>query len=137
MFFQVGKNLDAKGYGIATARGSGLRDVINLAVLNLTEKGDLAKLKNKWWYDRSECKKEKAPKNELSLSHLAGIFYILIFGLVLAMLMALVEFCYKASTESKKAKVPMSDAMKNKARLALSGGRDIDRIMLYGDTSAL
>ena len=53
------------------------------------------------------------------------------------MLMALVEFCYKASTESKKAKVPMSDAMKNKARLALSGGRDIDRIMLYGDTSAL
>jgi hypothetical protein len=33
----------------------------------------------------------------------------------------------QASTESKKAKVPMSDAMKNKARLALSGGRDIDR----------
>ena len=88
---------------------------------------------------RSECKKEKekAAKSELSLSHVAGIFYILICGLVLAMITALIEFCYKASTESKKAKVPMSDAMKNKARLALSGGRDIDRIMLYGDSSAL
>ena len=49
---QVGKNLDAKGYGIATAKGSGLKDVINIAVLNLTENGDLAKFKNRWWYDR-------------------------------------------------------------------------------------
>ena len=46
---------------------------------------------------RSECKKEKESpaKSELSLSHVAGIFYILICGLMLAMLMALVEFCYK------------------------------------------
>ena len=88
---------------------------------------------------RSECKKEKESpaKSELSLSHVAGIFYILICGLMLAMLMALIEFCYKASSESKKSQVPMSDAMKNKARLALSGGRDIDRIVHYPDTSAL
>ena len=31
----------------------------------------------------------------------------------------------------------MSDAMRNKARLALSGGRDIDNIVLYPDSSAL
>ena len=29
----------------------------------------------------------------------------------------------------KNEQVPMSDAMKNKARLALSGGRDIDRCL--------
>ena len=46
---KVGKNLDAKGYGIATAKGSGLQEQMNLAVLNLKEKGELAKLKNKWW----------------------------------------------------------------------------------------
>jgi ionotropic glutamate receptor len=44
---KVGKNLDAKGYGIATAKGSGINDIINIAVLNLTENGDLAKLKNR------------------------------------------------------------------------------------------
>ena len=52
ILLQVGKNLDAKGYGIATAKGSGLKDLINIAVLNLTENGDLAKFKNRWWYDR-------------------------------------------------------------------------------------
>ncbi len=39
-------------------------------------------------------------------------------------------FYLEAGTESKKAKVPMSDAMKTKARLALSGGRDIDRYQI-------
>ena len=38
---KVGKNLDTKGYGIATAKGSGLHNVVNLAVLKLKEKGDL------------------------------------------------------------------------------------------------
>ena len=47
LILKVGKNLDAKGYGIATAKGSGLNDIINIAVLNLTENGDLAKLKNR------------------------------------------------------------------------------------------
>ena len=46
----------------------------------------------RWWYDRSECKKEKetAAKSELSLSHVAGIFYILICGLILAMVRLLI-----------------------------------------------
>jgi hypothetical protein len=32
------------------------RDRINLAVLSLIENGELTKLKNRWWYDRTECK---------------------------------------------------------------------------------
>lgn len=35
------------------------RDAINLAVLNLKEDGELTKLKNKWWYDRTECLRDK------------------------------------------------------------------------------
>lgn len=30
--------------------------MLNLAILHLKENGDLTKLENKWWYDRSECK---------------------------------------------------------------------------------
>jgi len=41
----------------------------------------------------------------LSLSNVAGVFYILIGGLGLAMLVALVEFCYKSRTESRRMKV--------------------------------
>lgn len=41
----------------------------------------------------------------LSLSNVAGVFYILVGGLGLAMLVALVEFCYKSRAEAKRMKV--------------------------------
>ncbi|TRY89055.1 hypothetical protein DNTS_015165, partial [Danionella cerebrum] len=80
---KVGGNLDSKGYGIATPKGSSL--------------------------------------SALSLSNVAGVFYILVGGLGLAMLVALVEFCYKSRAEAKRMKVTFSDAMRNKARLSITG----------------
>lgn len=41
----------------------------------------------------------------LSLSNVAGVFYILVGGLGLAMLVALIEFCYKSRAEAKRMKV--------------------------------
>uniref|UniRef100_A0A3B5AY34 Glutamate receptor n=1 Tax=Stegastes partitus TaxID=144197 RepID=A0A3B5AY34_9TELE len=52
---KVGGNLDSKGYGVATPKGSPLRIPVNLAVLKLNEQAVLDKLKNKWWYDKGEC----------------------------------------------------------------------------------
>lgn len=61
--------------------------------------------------DRSQCEclivvsalQDKT--SALSLSNVAGVFYILIGGLGLAMLVALVEFCYKSRIESQRMKV--------------------------------
>uniref|UniRef100_P23819-4 Isoform 4 of Glutamate receptor 2 n=1 Tax=Mus musculus TaxID=10090 RepID=P23819-4 len=144
---KVGGNLDSKGYGIATPKGSSLGNAVNLAVLKLNEQGLLDKLKNKWWYDKGECGSgggdSKTPVNlavlklseqgvldklknkwwydkgecgakdsgskektsALSLSNVAGVFYILVGGLGLAMLVALIEFCYKSRAEAKRMKV--------------------------------
>ncbi|XP_034080403.1 glutamate receptor 2-like isoform X4 [Gymnodraco acuticeps] len=106
---KVGGNLDSKGYGIATPKGSPLRNAVNLAVLKLNEQGLLDKLKNKWWYDKGECGsgggESKEKTSALSLSNVAGVFYILVGGLGLAMMVALVEFCYKSRAEAKKMKV--------------------------------
>ncbi|PIO16390.1 hypothetical protein AB205_0048230 [Aquarana catesbeiana] len=41
----------------------------------------------------------------LSLSNVAGVFYILVGGLGLAMMVALIEFCYKSRAESKRMKL--------------------------------
>ncbi|XP_026989928.1 glutamate receptor 4b isoform X1 [Tachysurus fulvidraco] len=107
---KVGGNLDSKGYGVATPKGSQLRSAVNLAVLKLNEQGLLDKLKNKWWYDKGECgsggggEKDKSSQ-ALSLSNVAGVFYILVGGLGLAMLVALIEFCYKSRNEAKRMKV--------------------------------
>ncbi|KAF7464297.1 Hypothetical predicted protein [Marmota monax] len=106
---KVGGNLDSKGYGIATPKGSSLRTPVNLAVLKLSEQGVLDKLKNKWWYDKGECGAKDSGSKEktsaLSLSNVAGVFYILVGGLGLAMLVALIEFCYKSRAEAKRMKV--------------------------------
>uniref|UniRef100_A0A673W2P0 Glutamate receptor n=1 Tax=Salmo trutta TaxID=8032 RepID=A0A673W2P0_SALTR len=112
---KVGGNLDSKGYGIATPKGSALRNPVNLAVLKLNEQGLLDKLKNKWWYDKGECGSgggdSKDKTSALSLSNVAGVFYILIGGLGLAMLVALVEFCYKSRIESRRMKQIIDAAM--------------------------
>uniref|UniRef100_A0A3B3I4F5 Glutamate receptor n=1 Tax=Oryzias latipes TaxID=8090 RepID=A0A3B3I4F5_ORYLA len=106
---KVGGNLDSKGYGVATPKGSPLRNPVNLAVLKLNEQGLLDKLKNRWWYDKGECGTRggdsKDKTSALSLSNVAGVFYILIGGLGLAMMVALVEFCYKSRIESRRMKV--------------------------------
>uniref|UniRef100_T1IZK5 Ionotropic glutamate receptor C-terminal domain-containing protein n=1 Tax=Strigamia maritima TaxID=126957 RepID=T1IZK5_STRMM len=104
---KVGRHLDAKGYGLATPLYSSLREHMNLAVLSMKENGELARLENKWWYDRSECAHvdKDSSQNELTLSNVAGIFYVLIGGLVTAMGVALLEFCYKSRMESRRTKV--------------------------------
>ncbi|XP_031319662.1 glutamate receptor 2 isoform X4 [Camelus dromedarius] len=170
---KVGGNLDSKGYGIATPKGSSLRNAVNLAVLKLNEQGLLDKLKNKWWYDKGECgsgggdskvspinlavlklseqgvldklknkwwydkgecgAKDSGSKEKtsaLSLSNVAGVFYILVGGLGLAMLVALIEFCYKSRAEAKRMKMTLSDAMRSKARLSVTGSTgDNGRVM--------
>uniref|UniRef100_A0A8C2X3G5 Glutamate receptor n=1 Tax=Cyclopterus lumpus TaxID=8103 RepID=A0A8C2X3G5_CYCLU len=122
---KVGGNLDSKGYGIATPKGSPLRVPVNLAVLKLNEQGTLDKMKNKWWYDKGECgfkdSTNKEKTSALSLSNVAGVFYILVGGLGLAMMVALVEFCYKSRAEAKKMKMKFTDAMRSKARLSITG----------------
>ncbi|XP_063347493.1 glutamate receptor 3b isoform X3 [Pelmatolapia mariae] len=106
---KVGGNLDSKGYGVATPKGSALRNAVNLAVLKLNEQGLLDKLKNKWWYDKGECGSgggdSKDKTSALSLSNVAGVFYILVGGLGLAMMVALIEFCYKSRQETKRLKM--------------------------------
>lgn len=45
---------------------------------------------------------------------------------MIALAVALVEFCYKSHSEATRAKIPLSDAMKAKARLTMGVGRDAD-----------
>ncbi|PWA14617.1 hypothetical protein CCH79_00017595, partial [Gambusia affinis] len=99
---------------------------VNLAVLKLNEQAFLDKLKNKWWYDKGECgHKDSGRKDKtsaLSLSNVAGVFYILIGGLGLAMLVALAEFCYKSRIESRRMKELIDAAMMTTSLRGMAGG---------------
>lgn len=52
---------------------------------------------------------------------------------------AALEFCYKSHLEAKRAKIPITDALKSKARLTLGVGRDFDngRVSLCATSNVL
>ncbi|EGT53286.1 hypothetical protein CAEBREN_28713 [Caenorhabditis brenneri] len=117
---KVGQNLNTLGYGIATKIGNPLRFFLgvirfeifpiyrvslNLAILYLSEKGELKKLENKWWYDRGQCDtgtSDGGTSSSLNLSKVAGIFYILLAGMVLSMCTALIEFLFRKNKENRE-----------------------------------
>ena len=61
---QVGALIDSRGYGIAVRQGSGLRDKINRALLQLQETGVIYRLKEKWWKNEEGKVCPKVDRNE-------------------------------------------------------------------------
>lgn len=112
------------------------RESINLAILTLIETGELTKLQNKWWFDYAQCKrtdKQDASRNELSLSNVAGIFFILIGGLLVALVVALIEFCVKHSR--KRAGIGSDGSNSCSSTLASAGATASDgtSMIIIGD----
>ncbi|CAL1535039.1 unnamed protein product, partial [Lymnaea stagnalis] len=99
----IGGKLNNIGFGVATQRNSPIRDRINVAVLKLKEEGTLYTLHQKWWVEKGQCggaHQSKVRKLSLTLSNVAGIFYILIVGLVLAIVLGVFEFmCFRAKNK--------------------------------------
>ncbi|XP_063634385.1 glutamate receptor 1-like [Cydia splendana] len=110
-------------FAIATAKGSPLREVINLAIVEMKATGVISKLWRKWVLEtrKSDCdegKDEETSITEMTLSQVAGIFYVLVGGLALALGVALLEFCQHGRAEAARANVPLRAALSAKARLA-------------------
>ncbi|GMT18942.1 hypothetical protein PFISCL1PPCAC_10239, partial [Pristionchus fissidentatus] len=130
---KVGANLNSIGYGVATPFGSDLKDPINLAILALQERGELKKLENKWWYDRGQCDQgmpQDGSSASLNLSKVAGIFYILMGGMIASMIAALGEFLYRSRIEARKADPQLcgnfarnlKTALNSQLQLSMKGG---------------
>jgi hypothetical protein len=122
---RIGENIDAKGYGIATPLGSDLREAINIAVLDLTESGFLERLKQKWYYERSECTnsglKDSKQSTALNLANVAGMFYVLIIGLGCSMVIAFLEFLFKAKIDSIRLNQNIREVMRRNLRISITG----------------
>ncbi|XP_068623671.1 glutamate receptor 1-like [Battus philenor] len=110
-------------FAIAMPKGSPLREGINLAIINMKKDGTIPRLWHKWVSisSKSDCETEKEEETtitEMTLSQVAGIFYVLVAGLALALTVALLEFCQHGRAEAARANVPLRAALRAKARLA-------------------
>ncbi|XP_020293035.1 glutamate receptor ionotropic, kainate 1 isoform X1 [Pseudomyrmex gracilis] len=98
---QIGGLLDSKGYGIATPKGSPWRDKISLAILELQEKGVIQILYDKWWKNTGDVcnrddKNKESKANALGVENIGGVFVVLLCGLALAIVVAILEFCWNS-----------------------------------------
>ncbi|KAK2582725.1 hypothetical protein KPH14_004995 [Odynerus spinipes] len=103
---QIGGLLDSKGYGIATPKGSPWRDKISLAILELQEKGVIQILYDKWWKNTGDvCNRDEKNKeskaNALGVENIGGVFVVLLCGLALAILVAILEFCWNSKKNAQ------------------------------------
>ncbi|CAG4981440.1 unnamed protein product [Colias eurytheme] len=122
---QIGGLLDSKGYGIATWKGSPWRDKISLAILELQEKGVIQILYDKWWKNTGDvCNRDgkDSKANPLGVQNIGGVFVTLLCGLVLAIVVAILEFCWNTRKNASQGRQSLCSEMGQELRTAMRGG---------------
>ena len=80
--------------------GSPYRDLISEAILKLQEDQILQMLYNKWWKQKGTqtCESDEGKKDAsaLAIANVGGVFVVLVAGLLLGLIVAFIEFIYKA-----------------------------------------
>ncbi|CAG9558745.1 unnamed protein product [Danaus chrysippus] len=128
-------------FGIAMAKGSPLREGINLVIVNMKKDGVISKLWKKWLLttNKPDCdlvKDEETTITEMTLSQISGVFYVLVCGLAVALGVALLEFCQHGRAEAAKANVPLRAALRAKAKMATHERKTRDQERLGWNGSA-
>lgn len=103
------------------------------------ESGELTKLQNKWWHEQAKCTANKKSheiysNDGLELNNLAGIFFVLIVGLILSLFVAIIEFCFKQHDpmkqhqkfKTKPATATAMNTLQGKPKLTIQEQRDFD-----------
>ncbi|XP_062316588.1 glutamate receptor U1 [Osmerus eperlanus] len=107
-----------RGYSIAATIGSPLLKNLSVAILQLSEAGELAYLRSKWW--ASSCVTDTAKASALHPHSLKGMFLILGLGLGLGVLLALLELTSKtrssAGEQRKSCCTVLSDELSQRLR---------------------
>ncbi|XP_056155705.1 glutamate receptor U1 [Lampris incognitus] len=93
-----------RGYSIAAPLGSPLMKNLTVAILQLSESGELTYLRDKWWPSSCVGADGRHSSGALEPHSLKGPFLLLGLGLGLGLLLALLELVSKAHSQAKDGK---------------------------------
>lgn len=121
----VGTWLNSISYAIAMPINAGYLGIINSAILNLSESGELDKFKEKWWeHNRKEpiCKEEREREKDSSLSveNVLGVFLVVGTGVCAAYLVAICEFLWNVKNIALEKKISYYEVLKSELRFAIN-----------------
>ncbi|XP_067287452.1 probable glutamate receptor isoform X2 [Pseudorasbora parva] len=91
-----------RGYSIVTPLGSPMLKNLSVAILQLSEAGELAYLRTKWW--ASSCIPDSAKASSLRAHSMKGIFLVLAIGLGIGVLLSLFELTSKSRSTAGEQK---------------------------------
>ncbi|KAM3872212.1 putative glutamate receptor [Diretmus argenteus] len=93
-----------RSYSIAAPLGSPLVKNLTVAILQLSESGELTYLRNKWWASSCVGADGTQTSGALQPHNLRGLFLLLGLGLGLGLLLALLDLVSKARSHAKDGK---------------------------------
>ncbi|KAJ0036169.1 hypothetical protein NQD34_004846 [Periophthalmus magnuspinnatus] len=111
-----------RAYSIAAPRGFPLIKNLSIAILELSESGTLAYLRNKWW--ARSCMGDHEG-GSLEAHDLRGLFVLLGLGLSLGVLLALLELLSKAHRQAKDDKRSCCSVLTSELGRRFAGAAEI------------
>ncbi|CAH1134853.1 unnamed protein product [Ceutorhynchus assimilis] len=94
-FTIVGDEFSRKPYAIAVQQGSPLKDQFNTAILQLLNRRELERLKERWWNkntEKKQCEKADDQSDGISIQNIGGVFIVIFVGIGLACITLAFEY---------------------------------------------
>ncbi|KAH1005541.1 ionotropic receptor 25a [Dendroctonus ponderosae] len=91
----VGEEFSRKPYAIAVQQGSPLKDQFNTAILQLLNRRELERLKERWWNknpEKKQCEKADDQADGISIQNIGGVFIVIFVGIGLACITLAFEY---------------------------------------------
>lgn len=101
--------------------GADYRTNLSVSILQLSEKGELYKLKNKWWKNHNvTCETfHEVDGDELSIIELGGVFLVLAGGVLTGVVLGIFEFLWNVQNVAVEEHVTPWQALKAELIFAL------------------
>ncbi|KAJ8982944.1 hypothetical protein NQ317_005259 [Molorchus minor] len=126
----VGEEFSRKPYAIAVQQGSPLKDQFNTAILQLLNRRELERLKEKWWNknpEKKDCEKADDQSDGISIQNIGGVFIVIFVGIGLACITLAFEYWwYKYRKGSKVIDVREAPPHLKHHQLRTNFGKDVD-----------
>ncbi|XP_077368052.1 glutamate receptor U1-like [Festucalex cinctus] len=111
-----------RGYGIAARQGSPLVKNLTAAIRQLTESGELAYLRDKWWVSSCLGEDGTCASGTLQPYDMRGLFLLLGLGLGVSLLFALLELLALARNRAQEQKKSCCSVLTSELNRRFGGG---------------
>ncbi|XP_030374350.1 glutamate receptor ionotropic, kainate 2 [Scaptodrosophila lebanonensis] len=118
----VGEKFGEKHYAIAVPFGAEYRSNLSVAILRLSERGQLYDMKQRWWKNHnSTCDEEPDPDEtpDMTFRDVRGIFYTLYVGIFIAFLIGIAEFLVYAQQVALEERLTFKQAFNKEIKFVL------------------